>query len=172
MPATTTELERLATLIKAPAPTRRLAARASTSGTPGSALRARASLMGVPSLMAKLLPESGSACTPICLESIEESPPEYYLGTNSAGLAGIWPLAAAGGVVEEAPSNGVVYGRRDANWFPISLYFPATPGPANPNGLYAGAAKGLMYSQLDPTLAYVMRIWTFDGIVGETTGWK
>jgi hypothetical protein len=169
MPATPSELASLTRITGRRTTTSKLAPRASTTGIPASALRAASSVMAVPSLLAKLLPESGSGCSPICLESIEGAPPEYYLGTNESGLTGVWPIP---GGVEEAQSDDIVYGRRNASWFPISVYFPATPGPAAPNGLYAGAAKGLIYSQLDPTLAYVLRMWTFDGNVGETTGWK
>jgi hypothetical protein len=40
-----------------------------------------------------------------------------------------------------------------------------------PNGVITGTERGQVYSQLDPSETFVVRNWTFDGVVGTNTGW-
>jgi hypothetical protein len=166
MSVTAAEIRQMSRALGTPS-SRKLAPLANT-GAVSPEMLAMAAKLGLPSTLAKLLPESPSECTPICLEAIEGQPANYYLGTDANGVTGVWPIP---GGVEEAPVDGIAYARRNATWFPMSVYFPAEPGPAEPNGLYAGVAKGITYAQLDDTLSYLKRLWIFNGVAGQTTGW-
>ena len=48
---------------------------------------------------------------------------------------------------------------------------PIPPGTDEPDGNIIGELPGVMYTQLDPTGTYTLRIWTFNGVAGTNTGW-
>jgi hypothetical protein len=145
---TTEERRQMARALQGRRTDSRLAAPAST-GVTNLELRLRAQTLVVPSARAKLLSESGASCTPLCLESIEGQPADYYVGTNSTGAIGVWPLPTG------SSTSGIA----------------APPGTAAPKGVITGSMKGQMYTQTDPTGTYILRQWVFNGEPGTNTNW-
>jgi hypothetical protein len=175
MSITATELRQMSRALGARSSSSQLAALANTGVTTPEML-AMAQKLSIPSAYAKLQPESPSACTPICLESIEGAGPNSYVGTDSLGATGVWVIPTA--AVGEAPTDGGVYGRQGstAAWVLLDASqlisaIAAPPGTAAPEGTIVGNLKGQFYTQLDPTGTYIARQFVFNGTPGTSTGW-
>jgi len=169
MSVTAAEIRQMSRALGTPS-SRKLAPLANT-GAVSPEMLAMAAKLGLPSTLAKLLPESPSECTPICLEAIEGQPANYYLGTDPNGATGVWPIP---GGVAEAPADNALYARRNNAWEAFSPGIgetPTPPGPAAPEGVVAGILKGQLYAQLDETSTYIARQWIFNGTPGTNTGW-